>query len=96
VCRTVFDQLAVPFAVMNFGRPEIAPVTEWDIDPVEDNKTKAQVFQGFAGGVMALRRAGKKIRNLRAFARQFGLDMRLANVADVKPLSGGMGGGGHE
>jgi phage gp29-like protein len=91
--RTIHEQIARPFAAMNWGRPEIAPVTQWCLDPVEDNETKARTFQLVAAGIMALRRGGKEIRDLPAFVKEFGLDMRLADVADVAPLQGGTGGG---
>lgn len=91
--RTIRWQIARPFAAMNWGRPEIAPVTKWEIDPVEDNVTKAETFAKVAMGIMALRRGGKDIKALAAFVEQFGLNMHLADVTEVAPLQGGEGGG---
>ncbi len=97
--RTIRQQIARPFALMNWGRPEIAPVTEFELDPYEDAATVAKTFQSFAQAVYQLRQAGKQIGNLRELAAGFGLDIDVADVAAVKPIaiesasaSGGSGG----
>lgn len=92
--RTVYTQIAQPFAAMNWGRPEIAPRTRWCVEPVEDNATRAEIFAKLAAGIFEFRRGGKKIRNLTKFVEQFGINMQLADVADAPPLQGKGGGGG--
>lgn len=59
---TIYQQLARPFAALNFGTPDIAPRVVWDVTPFEDAATKAQAFAQIAGGVVALRTAGFKLR----------------------------------
>ena len=90
--RTIRQQIARPFAAMNFSRPEIAPVTTWDLTPYEDDLTKAQTLQAFANAVYGLRRAGKQINGIAKLAKGFGLDLQLADVLDVEPIQGKGGG----
>jgi phage gp29-like protein len=92
--RTVREQIAKPFAAMNWGRPEIAPVTKWNLEPVEDHATLAEVFMKVATGMMNMRRGGKDIQDIGNFAEQFGLNMKLADVKEVPPITSGGGGGG--
>lgn len=89
--RTVHQQIARPFAAYNWGRPEIAPITRWNLDPYEDSHTMAQTFQAFAAAVMELRKGGKQVA-ISDLAKDFGL--KLGTVADVPPLMGGAGGWG--
>ncbi len=102
--RTIREQIAKPFAKMNWGRENIAPVTCWDLTPQEDNKTKAQTFQAFGAGVRELIQSGWKLDKIAALAKQFNLDLHLANASETEPLTvqvakaGGGGdssGGGH-
>jgi len=92
--RTIYQQIARPFAALNWGRPEIAPITTYDLEPYEDAHTQAQTFQAFGAAIMELRRAGKEVSNIVELAKAFGLNLRVAEVTDVEPLAGGSGGGG--
>jgi len=85
--RTIREQIAKPFAMRNWGRSRIAPVTTWDLTPVEDSKTKAETFQAFGVGVQDLLKSGFKIGNIVALAKQFNLDLRLADVSYTDPLT---------
>ena len=89
--RTVREQIAQPFAALNWGRPEIAPVTHWNLDPYEDSHTMAQTFQAFATAYAAMRKSGKEIQNIEQLAADFGLRLHLGDIVDVKPLVGGLG-----
>ena len=89
--RTVREQIAQPFATLNWGRPEIAPVTKWNLDPYEDSHTMAQTFQAFATAYAAMRKSGKEIQNIEQLAADFGLRLHLGDIVDVKPLVGGLG-----
>ena len=90
--RTVREQIAKPFAMMNWGRPEIAPVTRWNLDPYEDSHTMAQTFQAFATAYAALRKSGKEIQNIEQLASDFGLRLHLGDIKDVPPIQAGLGG----
>lgn len=83
--RTLYVQIARPFAALNFGNPDFAPVIHWDVRPPEDLKVKAETFQAFAGAINALRQAGFALDNPHAFARKFGLrGLRLVAVPPVQ------------
>jgi hypothetical protein len=90
--RTIREQIAKPFAMVNWGRPEIAPVTKWNLDPYEDSHTMAQTFQAFATAYAAMRKSGKEIQNIEKLAEDFGLRLHLGDITDVPPISGGLGG----
>jgi hypothetical protein len=83
-CRTLYTQLAKPFAAINYGRPEIAPRPVWDIKPIEDKKTLALALMNMSLGLNYLRVAGKRVKDVRALAAQFGID--LGELEDVVPL----------
>lgn len=83
-CRTLNTQLARPFASFNFGRPEIAPVPKWAIEPIEDKSEKAKSFGAFCAALSQLRTAGKTVKDVRMLALQFGID--LGELEDVTPL----------
>ena len=95
LAQTVYRQMARPFAAVNFGDPDLAPRTEWDVAPYEDEATQSQTFVGFSNAVYSLRRAGYKVKNLEALARDFGLRLGLAEIKEVAPLQGTGGGGSH-
>lgn len=83
-CRTLHMQIARPFALLNYGRPEIAPIPKWDIKPIDDKKTLAAALQSVATALGALRMAGKQVKDVRSLALQFGID--LGELEDVTPL----------
>lgn len=83
-CRTLHTQLARPFASFNFGRPEIAPIPKWDIKPIDDKKTLAGALVNLGQALNQLRQSGKLVRDVRALALQFGID--LGELDDVAPL----------
>lgn len=59
---TIRNGLARPYAGFNFGDPDLAPWTEWDIDPVEDRAGESKIFLAFCQGLQALALAGFNIR----------------------------------
>jgi len=92
----IYHQLARPFAEINFGDAGLAPYTEWNIQPVEDYHTSADLFQKFGTAIEVLRRGGVQFESddaVRDFARKnFGLD--LPDIKFVDPVGSGAGGGG--
>ena len=91
---SIYTQLARPFAAFNFGDPDLAPWTEWDVTPIEDVREYADLFQKFGTAVEVLRRGGVQFESaeeVKKLALSFGL--KLPSVKLVEPVSGGMGGG---
>lgn len=72
--QTIYTQMARPFAAINFGNPDLAPVTCWDIIPYEDNKVNADVLYQFCNALKALKDAGHSVKDIEEFARKFGLE----------------------
>ena len=92
---SIRDQIARPFAAFNFGDPDLAPWTEWDIEPVEDREGTSKVFLTFSQSVEQLRRAGYELSDpddLRDLAWTL-CGLRLGKIAldKVEPISGGLG-----
>jgi phage gp29-like protein len=94
---TIHQQIARPFAWLNFGDAALAPITDWDVTPREEYEHNAKQFQEFAKAVQALRQGGVEFldtEQLRKFcSEKFGLD-GLPDFAIVEPVSASSGGGG--
>lgn len=73
LAKTLYVQVLRPFAALNYGDPDLAPIVTWDVRPQEDLKEKAGTFQTFAAGISALRTAGLAVKDVGSFARKFGL-----------------------
>lgn len=58
---TVYQQIARPFAAVNFGDPDLAPRVLWDVTPFEDAKTKAMAAMQLAEMINFLRIGGFKM-----------------------------------
>lgn len=58
---TIYQQLARPFAAMNFGDPNLAPIVTWNVTPFEDAKTKALAFMQLCMGINFMRLSGFKL-----------------------------------
>ena len=93
LAKTIYMQIARPFAQFNFGNPDLAPMISWDVVPEDDFVMRSTVLKNFADAVMAFRKGGIEIKSMTAFAKKFGLDMRMADLAHVPPItSSGLGG----
>lgn len=97
---TIHDQIARPFAFYNFGDPELAPTTEWDVASRSQYAENAKQFQAFGTAVEVLARGGVKFllsSQLQKFAKdRFGLDgIPDFDIGDppAGKGAGGMGGG---
>jgi phage gp29-like protein len=85
LAHTVYVQVLRPFAALNFGNPNLAPIPEWDVSPPEDFQKKAQTLQAFAGAINQLRQAGFALKKPETFAEGFGLSgLRLTEVPPVQ------------
>lgn len=81
LARTVYLQLARPFAFANFGNADLAPIVTWNIEPYEDAKTKVDTFAVLTQGLNVLRQAGIQVDDVADLARKFGLDLgKLSNI----------------
>lgn len=94
--RTLYTQIARPFAAMNFGDPNLAPRCKRDITPYEDFKTKAETALHVSQVLVNLANAGWKVKDVQKFARQFG--MTVGDLLEVTPRigAGGAMGSGRE
>lgn len=89
---TLHDQVAEPFAYLNFGDPELAPITDWDVTPEEDKTQAASRFYSFGQSLQILRQGGIKFTSeekLRAFAKtSFGLNLPDFEITEPDNGSG--------
>ena len=94
--NTIYNQIARPFAYLNFGDPDLAPWTEWDVSPLDQIDSKVDRFQKFMTAVGVGRRNGgiefESDDAVREWAAKvFGLDgMPKFKITD--PVASGMGG----
>lgn len=90
---TIHNQIARPFAYLNFGDADLAPFTDWDVTRREDYDQRAKTFYSFGQSLQIMRQAGVKFRDgdegaLRSFAReQFGIFLPDA-IEITEPDSG--------
>lgn len=96
--HAVREQVARPFAWLNFGDASLAPYTTRDVTPREEYASNADQFAKFGTAIEVLRRGGVKFSDseqVKRFARErFGL-AGLPDFEIVDPVAaGGAGGGG--
>ncbi len=93
---TIYNQIARPFAWLNFGDADLAPRTWRDVEPRDDMKGNAAQFQAFGTAVETLSRGGVQFKDaaaVRAFAaKKFGLDgLPDFDIKPPAPAAGGFG-----
>lgn len=92
---SIYQQIARPFALLNFGDADLAPWTQWDVTPTEDYHANAQLFQNIGTAIEVLARGGVQFTNpdeVAKFVRKkFGLD-GLPDFTIKPPVAGGLGG----
>lgn len=88
---TIQEQIARPFAWVNFGNPDLAPVTEWDITPQTDYAENARRFYSVGQAIQIMRQGGVQFSDaeeLRTFVREsFGVKLPESTEI-VEPNSG--------
>ena len=87
---TTHDQIARPFAQLNFGDAELAPWTERDVQPTEDTNARATRFYSFGQSLQILRQGGIKFTDeaaLTKFAKD-SFDIVLPKFEITEPDSG--------
>lgn len=85
-----YDQLARPWWAFNYGNPDAASRTHYDITPYEDKATQAQMLAAFCTAVRDLAQGGKDI-DVAAFAAAYGLKIRPEWIKKIKPIATAMG-----
>lgn len=84
----VYEQIARPWALWNFGDADLAPRTRWDVKPTEDQTARVAVLRDFAFAVQALATAGVRV-DAGALAREFHLPIepQIIGGAPAAPTS---------
>ena len=96
---TIRRDFARPFAFLNFGDADLAPITDWDVPqpPREDYTANADMFQKIGTAIEVMRRGGvefEDVNELRSFmSRMFGLQ-DVPKFKITEPVAGGAAGGG--
>ena len=94
--HTIYNQVARPFASINFGSPDLAPMTEWDVTPDEDYNARADVLVKWTNALKALKDAGFKFidkKALKEFAATFGFMLPDDGLEEHEGPEVGAGGG---
>jgi hypothetical protein len=78
-----YEQIARPFAALNFGNPDLAPRCFWNVEPVEDRDTSSKVAYTLAMALNALRMGGVRLKKPRMFFMSSG--RRLGPIEHVDP-----------
>jgi phage gp29-like protein len=89
--ETIRYQIARPYALLNFGDPDLAPWTDWDVTPRADFAKNAAALQAFGTAVQAMASGGATFTDeaeVREFAhKQLGLaglpKMKLTDPVEV-------------
>lgn len=84
----IYEQIARPWALWNFGDADLAPRTHWDVRPVEDMNARVAVLRDFALACQALTTSGVKF-DPGALAREFRLPIESQEVARSEPMAPG-------
>lgn len=92
--HTIHHQIARPFAWLNFGDPDLAPYTCWDVEPRAHIEGNANMFQKFGTAIEVMRRGGVEFKDpeeVRQFAaKRFSLE-GLPDFRITDPVAGGLG-----
>lgn len=93
--RTIYNQVARPFAYLNFGDANLAPWTWWDVVGSDEYANNARQFQAVGTAIETLTRGGVKFKNAAAvrqwISRTFGLKNFPAFTIGSPPAPAGGG-----
>lgn len=93
---TLYSQVARPFALFNFGDPDLAPITEWDVASRSQYEANAKQFSEIGKAIAQMSRGGIKFTDVeevrRWAAKRFGLDGMPDFTIQDPPASAGEGG----
>jgi phage gp29-like protein len=82
--KTIREQVARPFAFLNYGDPDLAPKTRFDVQSTSTHNTNARLAALVAQMIQYLRTSGVKVKDVKALFGKFGID--VGDVEDVSPL----------
>lgn len=68
--RDLYEQVARPFALFNYGDPEKAVKTSWDVSPIEDRAAEAKSILDASTALVSLKSAGVPV-DIAAYAKKF-------------------------
>jgi phage gp29-like protein len=91
---TLRNQVIRPFALFNFGDPDLAPTTEWDVTPLDQLDAKVKRFQTFMTGIEVGRRGGWEFEDEEAARDWASRNMGFDGIPKFKitdPVAAGMG-----
>lgn len=72
----LYEQCGRPFAMFNYGDPEKATYSSWDVAPVEDRAAEAKTILDASTALAALKSNGMPV-DLKAYARKFRIPIDL-------------------
>ena len=64
------EQVARPFAMFNYGDPDMAPYSSWDVEPIEDRGAEAKSILDASTALAALKASGVPV-DVEAYALKF-------------------------
>lgn len=83
--HTIYTQIARPFAAINFGDPDLAPTSEWDIEPYEDKAAVADIVAKLATAAQQFAAGGYQMRGLTRLCRELGVQVSFKKVDPITP-----------
>jgi phage gp29-like protein len=83
--KTIRQQVARPFAFLNFGDPDLAPKTRYDVQSVDTHKSQAALAMNVGMLVNYLRMSGVKVRDPKILFQSFGLEWDGVEFDQVDP-----------
>lgn len=92
--RCIYEQISRAFAAINFGDPDIATITEWDVPPIDDYDKMAGILGKLASALYNLREGGYKVSDVEAMGAEFGLRLSRGKIEHVDPIKVQAGSGG--
>jgi Protein of unknown function (DUF935) len=87
--HTIREQIAKPFASINFGDADLAPWTDWDVQPVGDWAMRANMLTQFSTAIDTFRRGGVQFtdRQIQKLARSVGLKLPRPKIVTPVQMS---------
>jgi len=94
--RTIYEQIARPFAYLNFGDADLAPTTWWDVTGTSEYADNSRQFQAVGTAIQAMKQGGVGFKNTATahvwISETFGLsnfpELELVEPAGAMPVEG--------
>lgn len=80
--EAIYRDIARPWALFNFGDPDVAPMTSWNVRPFEDYVMRADALVKLANAMNQLRQAGVKVVDPQSLALLIGLPLGALEEVD--------------